>query len=198
MQSETITLAQVALGLFGGAGATLLWELILKPRRERQAVAGALFAELLRIEQYVKAFLERSDRSRFPTEFHVSTFVFDSLTSRIGELHLSTLAELVGVYAKMHELNRIPAIARTLANEIREDSTSHRASLLRAELHSTTTTFYDHLSVVHGAIHSAAAQVGTDAFRNWRPWRSREVAVRDMERAVISDRAGVNDQQRIS
>jgi hypothetical protein len=43
---ETL-LVNLLAGLFGGAGATLVWELAIKPRRERQAVARLLMAEMM-------------------------------------------------------------------------------------------------------------------------------------------------------
>jgi len=96
-------------GLFGGAGATLLWELGLKPGRERRALARALGAEVGLNLQYIagaRAVLDRQPRS-IPADFKVPTLTFTAVAPVIGQLDAVLVADLTALYAEFFALNDV-------------------------------------------------------------------------------------------
>src|SRR3954467_15148053 len=77
-------------GALGGAGVTMLWEGLLKPRRERRSLAHVLAQEVevnLQLAQLMKKDRTRDPRNLPPAETPpFETLVYRTLLPRLGEL----------------------------------------------------------------------------------------------------------------
>jgi hypothetical protein len=108
-------------GLFGGAGATLLWEAFLKPARDRRSLAAVLLQESSHNLEYATAhrrYLQHNSRG-LPADFHLSDLVFRSVTDRIGEL--SGVSGLVVIsYRQIEALNSLPSLFQSTLREYQQ------------------------------------------------------------------------------
>lgn len=123
-------MAPILQGLFGGVGATLVWEGILKPRRERRSLARALGTEVGLNMQMIAGGLSLLTHkpNHIPLDFSLSAQVFASVSSRIGELEPVLLADLVVFYREVDALNQLPkAHAAALDDYRRIDRADHAA-----------------------------------------------------------------------
>jgi hypothetical protein len=124
-------------GLFGGAGATLLWEGVIKPAKDRRSLAHVLAEEVSHNIQYAasaRSFILH-DPKRIPGDFSLSTMVFSSVADRLGELP-ELVNEIVLLYRRTEELNRLP---ETWAEALREyrlarEGGSSQTGVLETEL----------------------------------------------------------------
>src|SRR5262245_50263233 len=88
-------LATVIVGLFGGAGATLIWETAVKPSRDRRA-----FAQLLRTELAINRGIIKNQIAAHsgnptlppPKGVRLYTTVFDASASRLSDLPIGVAA----------------------------------------------------------------------------------------------------------
>jgi hypothetical protein len=97
------------LGLFGGVGATALWEGFVRPTPTRRHLARLLVAEVRinyhQVEWLVK---QRSDFPNFlPLNVSFSTSIFDSLAEQVGELPEDMLQDLVRLYGRFRNVTGI-------------------------------------------------------------------------------------------
>jgi hypothetical protein len=96
-------------GLFGGAGATLLWEAFLKPAAERRSLAHVLAEEIAHNLQYAagqRIYLNHNPKG-IPYDFALSRMVFDAIAPRIGELP-EHVADIMLIYRHVESLNALP------------------------------------------------------------------------------------------
>jgi hypothetical protein len=102
-------LAGSLLGLFGGVGATALWEGLVRPRRDARNIARSLSAEIrLNHERLVRAVKTREESPRsIPFNVHLSTLVFESAVEKLAELPEEVLPDLVRVYHRFTSINAI-------------------------------------------------------------------------------------------
>jgi hypothetical protein len=114
-----LDLETVALGLFGGAGATLLWEALLQPTLARRALAEVLAAEVSVNLQLLGAAASLASSKKLPPDFSSSTQVFESLVARVGELPPRLVAEIVFLYRYFFELNEHPKAYVECVRELR-------------------------------------------------------------------------------
>ena len=108
-------------GLFGGTGATLVWEGILKPVRARRSVAHVLAEEVAHNLQYSagqRLLLDKNPRG-IPNDFSLSTGVYEALLPRIGELP-KLVAEIVLLYRSIEALNAIPESFTVALNKLQD------------------------------------------------------------------------------
>ena len=105
----TLPVAEALIGFFGGAGAVLIWELILKPRRERRNVARVIAAEVLVNLQFMygRRVRQRSAPTHVPASSSLSLVAFQSVGDRIGELPADEIRAVVELYAHFDMLNRL-------------------------------------------------------------------------------------------
>ena len=110
-------LSPVLQGLFGGAGATLLWELILRPARARRAVARVLAEEVsLALESCAAGRLQLNLTPRaIPGDFQISTLAFNAISSDLGELPSELIGETVLLY---HHIGLVNAIPKTFGESL--------------------------------------------------------------------------------
>ena len=109
----------IALGLFGGAGATLLWEALLRPTLAQRALAEVLAAEVSINLQLLGAAASLANPKKIPPDFSMSTKVFESIVGRIGELSPRLVAEVVFLYRYFFELNEHPKAYVNCIKELR-------------------------------------------------------------------------------
>lgn len=96
-------------GFFGGAGATLLWEGVLKPRRARRRVAHALAEEIALALTYAasqRLYVKHLPKG-VPGDFAMSDVVFNAVAAQLGELP-ELLGEIVIFYQGVRDLNHLP------------------------------------------------------------------------------------------
>lgn len=109
----------ILLGLFGGAGATLLWELVLKPMRQRRNVAEVLSAEVSLNLELLAAAEVNARPDNVPSDFELSTMVFDAMAERIGELPSQTVREVIFLYRYFKQLNELPKMYVKSVDDLR-------------------------------------------------------------------------------
>ncbi len=108
-------------GLFGGTGATLFWEGILKPVRARRSLAHVLAEEVGHNLQYAagqRLLLDKNPRG-IPSDFSLSTQVYKALLPRIGELP-RLVGEIVLLYRSIEALNAIPESFTVVFNKFHD------------------------------------------------------------------------------
>ncbi|MBK8058531.1 MAG: hypothetical protein IPK33_11910 [Gemmatimonadetes bacterium] len=190
-------LASLLAGLFGGAGATLLWELVLRPKREQRSIAEILAAEVSLNLQILAGMIVRADAKRIPGDFHLSTYVFDAAIDRIGELPTDDVGDVVLFYNQLHDLNRKAALFWRSVDDLRAlpADSPHRA-IVTAELDSTIATFY-------GSINRTVTRANIlqpRLLRAARPWWSlRRPTIGTTELLKVEEmqeRAEASDRQR--
>src|SRR6185437_8318253 len=100
-------------GLFGGIGWNAAWELWLKPRRDSKSVALALTAEIDGNVEVVSSLLHTWDAGQdpVPTMLTFSALVFTSIASRIGDVDIAILRDLVRLYRLFDNLNEYSEIS---------------------------------------------------------------------------------------
>jgi hypothetical protein len=95
-------------GLLSGAGVVLLWEGLLKPRRDRRNLARVLTSEVSRNTEMIAntvVYCELHPR-QIPVDFALATGVFDATVDRAGEFPVDVIGELVLFYMKARHLER--------------------------------------------------------------------------------------------
>jgi len=138
-------MAPVLQGLFGGAGATWLWEGLLKPRRDRRNLARALGAEVGLNMQLVAgaSSLLVHKPNQIPLDYSLSAQVFLAVTARIGELEPVLMADVVVFYREIDALNQLPKAFTDALDEYRRIDRADHAGRERAQrfLDSILTTY---------------------------------------------------------
>lgn len=169
-------LGPALLGLFGGIGATLVWEGLLKPRRERRSIARVLLAENSHNLQMMTAAsmiaAEKASGSgpqSVPSDFALSTIAFDALASGIGALPGQVIGEMVYLRAYYQTLNAMPA-----AFDAALDSARGTSSEQLFKAHGAMT---QHIAIFRQTLDKAIHRVGlvqpllaAEAYRWWVPW----------------------------
>jgi hypothetical protein len=108
-------------GLFGGGAVTLLWELGLKPAREKRALAIGLGAEVscnLHTVALAKSAL-RNQPNTIPRDFCVATLTFTAVAPVIGLLGASLVSQLTALYIRFTALNALRERWGTVMDEYR-------------------------------------------------------------------------------
>jgi len=134
---------EILLGLFGGAGATLIWEVALKPRRESRSVAEVLAAEVSINIQMLGAAQVRASAKGVPPDFDLSTMVFDAVAAQVGLLPPKVVNETIVLYRFFKQLNGFPPVYVRYLDEHREAkcSDSPYAAEIERELTSVIDVF---------------------------------------------------------
>jgi hypothetical protein len=103
-------ISPVLQGLFGGAGATLLWEGVLKPARERHNLARVLAEEIsinLQIAATMRVYRTQEAR-HVPSDFGFVTGTFTAVANRVGELPTRLVSPVILFYASLAQANQLP------------------------------------------------------------------------------------------
>lgn len=172
-----MSLEVLVTALFGGAGATLLWELVLKPMRERRAVAEVLAAEVSLNLQLLAAAGSLANPRKIPPDFKLATRVFESIADKLGELPPQVVAEVVFLYHYFNELNEQPRAYVDCVKEIRGyelDSANYRAT--EREIFANVAVFNQYVQKATVRINLTQPLLLRAAFPWWSPrrWRRRQ------------------------
>ena len=174
----------ILTGLFGGAGATLLWELVLKPMRERRGIAEVLSAEVSMNLQLLGAASTLANPRKIPPDFRLSTAVFESITDKVGELPPQLVAEVVFLYHYFTELNEQPKAYVDCVKEIRGyDSGSQNCQSAEREILAQVAVFNQYVQKAITRINLVQPLLLKAAFPWWSPrrWRRRPAVLLKME-----------------
>ena len=168
-------LGTIALGLFGGAGATLLWEALLRPRLARRALAEVLAAEVSINLQLLAAAASLANPKKIPPDFSTSTKVFESIVERIGELSPRLVAEVVFLYRYFFELNEHPRVYVECIKELRSyESASANYAACERELLAQVAVFNQYVQKATTRINLVQPLLLKAAFPWWsfpRRWQ---------------------------
>ncbi len=140
-------------GLFGGTGWGLLWETVLKPRRERAGILAALRAEIAHNVPVIDMGITvMANPSLYPPwDFAVATTVYTSIADRLDALKPDEITATVSLYADLDLLRRL-ADQHTVA--LREALKPDARDAIGAERKRISTTFYDTLHKIRKAVNA--------------------------------------------
>jgi hypothetical protein len=196
---------QILLGLFGGAGATLLWELLLKPLRERRSVAEVLAAEVSLNLQLLAAAKLHARPDKVPPDFELSTMAFDAIAEKMGELPPQTVAEVLFVYRYFKQLSSLPKSYSQFVSDLRATPVEapYRATV-EQELRACVAVFNSYVEKAIIRVNITQPLLLNVAFPWWSPRRyhrepSRELDFRELAERVqasMVERARLNDEIR--
>jgi len=190
-------LTAILLGLFGGAGATLLWELALKPMRERRNVAEVLSAELsLNLELLAVAELYASP-DNVPSDFELSTMVFDAMAERIGELPSQTVREVIFLYRYFKQLNELPKQYVKSVDDFRAvpaDSPYRKA--IENEIRSCVEVFNSLVVKASHRVNLTQPLLLAAALPWWSPRKYRHAPSKELELREMAERVLVSQTER--
>ncbi|HEY7770272.1 hypothetical protein [Longimicrobium sp.] len=139
------SVASLLSGLFGGAGATLLWELYLKPRRERKSVGRTIAGETSLNLQLIALQLAAGEHNpgAVPSDFRLSTLAFEALASSIGELPTEPRQLVILLYNRVQYLNRLVDLYSHTVDKLRETPGESPAKVaLDREARAASEAFY--------------------------------------------------------
>jgi hypothetical protein len=188
-------------GIFGGIGVTLLWEAVLKPWRERRAIARALLAEVqMNLERVIELQLvaERNPKS-VPGDLSFSTTIYVALAARLGELPHSLLPHVVVVYRGFDYLSALvgPWHER-VQRYYEEDGGAGLRHLHETHLRTMAANYREALDeTVHRArdLYPRLFDASKPWFKLWS--KPEEVRVRSVEQIVAETEAKLQRQREL-
>lgn len=193
----SLDVVSLLTGLFGGAGATLLWETVLKPRRERRSVAQVLSAEVSLNLQLLAAALVGADAKKLPPDFRLSTMVFDAVAERIGELRPDDVGEVVFLYNHFTNLNRLVEFYVQYVDDLRAcpPDAPHRGTIV-SEIQSCIRAFYGSIDKAVNRTNLVQPRLLRAAKPWWslRKWRSQQSQMLCLDE--IAQRMQLSEQHR--
>lgn len=159
-------------GLFGGAGATLLWEGILKPHRDRRSLAHVLAVEISHNLQYAvgqRLYLNENPKG-LPGDFRLSNLVFQSVADRVGDLQ-DLAGDVVLICRQVDELNALPeGFTRALDQYLAARGTDQRREVeARAQLDSILSVYRTGLETLIGRLNAVLPQLRRRSIAWYRP-----------------------------
>lgn len=177
-------MVQVFLGLFGGVGAVVIWEIFIRPVREGRDLAEVLAAEVSFNLEYLVAATMKAKQTGIGVDFSLSTAVFDSTVDRIGALPPRLVAEVVFLYRYFAELNQLPRAYAELLTQYRgyEPGTENKQAAER-ELKGAIQAFRQNLDKAINRIQLVQPLLLAAARPWWsvRAWRSPKPVALDVD-----------------
>jgi len=168
------TLITVITALFGGAGATLVWELLLKPMRDRRSLAEVLSAEVSINMQLLGAAKVMATPRKVPPDFRLSTHVYNSVLPRLGEPPSALVGEVVFLYRYFEEMNEHPKLYTQLLDTFRAtDPRSPHRKVIDREIQATIHVFNSYTVKAINRVNIVQPMLLSAAFPTWSPrkWR---------------------------
>ena len=100
-------LLPMAVALVSGIGGSILWEGVLRARRDRLALVAALRAEIQNNVHHAQYYAsKRKSRESIPPTFRLQDVVFRAVANRLGDLDPEEIGRVAGCYRLFDELNR--------------------------------------------------------------------------------------------
>jgi len=188
-------LTAILLGLFGGAGATLPWELVLKPMRGRRNVAKVLSAEVsLNLQLLAVAKLHARPDS-VPPDFELSTMVFDAMAERIGELPLQTVSEVIFLYRYFKQLNEHPKSYVKFVDNLRAAPAADRKAI-ENEIRSCVEVFNSYVEKATHRVNLTQPMLLAAAFPWWSLHKYRRIPSKELDLREMAERVLVSQAER--
>jgi len=125
------------LGLFGGVGATVVWEGLVRPARNRKHLARLLVAEIRMNLRQVEWMIEsrKANPEFLPLNLSLGTSIFDSFSAQVGDLPEELLLELIELYTRFRNLTQVGATLPTLLEEYElSPEASDRKTILESRI----------------------------------------------------------------
>jgi hypothetical protein len=188
---------QILLGLFGGAGATLLWEVLLKPLRERRSVAEVLAAEISLNLQLLGAVKLYARPDKVPPDSELSTMAFDAIAEKVGELPPQTVAEVIFVYRYFKQLSSLPKYYSQFITDLRSTPSDapHRATI-EQEIRGCVAVFNSHVEKAIVRINITQPLLLKVAFPWWSPRKFQREPSRDLDLRELAERIRASEAER--
>lgn len=195
--TDTIGITSLLAGLFGGIGATFVWEAFLRPVRERRNVAEVLSAEVSLNLQMLAGAHVHARPDKVPPDFELSTAVFDSVVARIGELPPDRVGEVILLYKFFRRLNAIPRTYEQYVDGLRAtpDNAPHLA-LIRSEIQQCIEVFNGHVVKAMDRCNVVQPELLRVAFPWWSLRRWTRKPSQDLELSAVVDKAREAQQHR--
>lgn len=195
--AESISITSVVSGLFGGIGATLLWEAFLRPVRERRNVAEVLSAEVSLNLQLLAGTHIHTRPNKVPTDFELSTSIFDSVVSRIGELPPDVVGDVILLYKYFRRLNSIPKTYEQYVDDLRatSDNAPH-LELMQSEIQQCIEVFNGHVVKAIDRTNLVQPQLLSVAFPWWSIRRWTRKPSRDLDLTDVAEKARESQRNR--
>lgn len=163
----------VLLTLFSGVLAIVLWESVLKPRRERRNIARAIATETSQNLQllFAQAHARFEGAGLIPRDFHLSRLAFDAVSDRIVELPPDALGKVVRLYGLVDYLNDLVPVYSDMVDRRREaPKDAAYLEQLEREINAAIESFNTNLDVAFDAANAANRAL----HKAGEPWWSRE------------------------
>jgi hypothetical protein len=139
-------MAALVYGIFGGVGATLIWELALKPRWDRRNVALLLSTEVSLNLQLLGACQQLASADKLFIDLSFGTDLYRSSLDRLGLLPPQAVRETVFLYRYFEDLNSYPQRYLSLKerlNSLPPDDPQRK--WLTTEIRNTVAVFNDYV-----------------------------------------------------
>lgn len=182
----SVELVTLATALFGGAGATVVWELVLRPTRKRTQLAEVLSAEVSHNINILGAQIVRATARMIHSDFSCSTMVFDATIEDLGLLPSRLIGDVVLLYCHFAELNRLNGAYAKYVDDIRREP-QHSALIpqLKAEAQQVIDVFNSSVHVTAERAGAVQPRLLSAAFPWWnsRTWfrrRSRSLDLNEV------------------
>lgn len=161
-------ISTILLALFGGAGATLTWEALLKPHLDRRSLAEVLAAEISINLQLLGVAKVGASATKVPPDFALGMSVYSSVLPRLGVLPPRLVGEAVFLYRYFEELSRLPTRYVHLIAELRtsDENPSLRAGLEK-ELQVCVNVFNSYVDKAIDRINLVQPMLLAAAFPRW-------------------------------
>jgi hypothetical protein len=185
------------LGLFGGVGATFLWELLLKPMREARSVAEVLSAEVSLNIQMLGAAKLHATATKVPPDFELSTMVFDAIAAQIGGLRSQTVSEVIFLYRYFKQLNELPKTYIEFVNDLRAAGpTSPHRDAIERELRTAVEVFNSYVEKAIVRANITQPMLLSAAFPWWSLRTYRRPKSQELELGELAERVIVSQAER--
>jgi hypothetical protein len=195
--TEPINVTSLFAGLFGGIGATFLWEAFLRPVRERRNVAEVLSAEISLNLQLLAGAHVHAKSDKVPTDFELSTSVFDSVVARVGELPPDIIGDVILLYRFFRRLNSIPKTYEQYVDDLRRTSTdAPYIDLMHSEVQQCIEVFNGHVVKAIERVNRVQPQLLGVAFPWWSVRRWTRKPSQDLDLNMVADSARDAQRQR--
>lgn len=157
--------------------------------RERRSIAEVLSAEVsLNLELLAAAELHARQDS-VPSDFELSTMVFDALAERIGALPSQTVGEVVFLYRYFKQLNGLPKIYVKSVGDFRTvpaDSPHRKA--IESEIRSCVQVFNSYVVKASHRVNLTQPMLLKAAFPWWSPRKYRHASSRELDLREMAER----------
>ena len=151
-----------------------MWEMFLRPTRARLQLAEVLSAEVSHNIQMIGGGINKATAKMIPSDFSLSTMVFDAVVGDLGLLPTTLIGDVVLLYRHFGELNRLRDEYARYVDQIRreEPAGSHHVPQLKREAQQVIDVFNGSLLKTRDRLNLVQPHLLKCAFPWWslRTW----------------------------